>query len=221
VVHQRHPRTADQPYLRPTGTYLIERSVLDAVPATSFQDIKENLIPKLYAAGSRIDVFVVDDVSPRVLNAETYLDLNWWMIQRLLPASPTHSVDGMRPQLLADRTAQIDEGAVIIGPVILGPDVHVCSQATIVGPVSVGAGSTIGAGAVLTRSVIWENCSIGKQAIVDRCLLADGAEVGAGTMASEMLRSRTATRRDWRRAPFVAKPTVAGATSVLARPALF
>jgi NDP-sugar pyrophosphorylase family protein len=48
---------------------------------------------------------------------------------------------------------------------------------TIVGPTSIGSGCVIDSHAVITRSVIWSDCRIGRAAFVDRCILADGAKV--------------------------------------------
>ena len=39
---------------RPGGVYVFERRALEPVPARGFQDIKENLIPRLYRAGEHV-----------------------------------------------------------------------------------------------------------------------------------------------------------------------
>ena len=178
AVTRRHVKTSAEPYLRPTGMYVIERDALSSVPAVSFQDLKESLIPKLAARGQGIEVFVVDDVSPRVLNVETYLALDAWALRRQL----------LQMSAQVDPSAVIDETARLIGPVIVGPGVSVGPQATIIGPVSIGPGSSIGSGAVLARSAVWENCSVGRDAVVDRCVLADGVEIEAGATVTEMLK---------------------------------
>lgn len=221
VVHQPDPTIVDKPQLHPTGTYVIEREALASVPATSFQDIKESLIPKLYAAGLRIDVFIVGEVSPRVLNANTYLDLNQWMIHRVYAGlvSRTGATLDQGAQVLADATARIDQSAVFIGPVILGAGVRVCSGATIVGPVSVGAGSIIGSGSVLTRSIVWRHCVVGATSVVDQCLLADGAEVEAGRVLSQTLKASAPARGLWRSAG--AKVGFLRSASAIPRAAIF
>ena len=53
VHHDRQARSGERP-LNPGGIYVFDRRVLDYIPETGFQDIKENLIPKLYRAGERV-----------------------------------------------------------------------------------------------------------------------------------------------------------------------
>jgi hypothetical protein len=44
--------------LRPGGVYVFDRRALAHIPEDGFQDIKEKLIPRLYAAGNRSDAHV-------------------------------------------------------------------------------------------------------------------------------------------------------------------
>ena len=171
---------AQRDSLHPAGIYVFERRVLDAVPATSFQDIKETLIPRLYRSGRKIEVFRVETVSPRVLNASTYVALNHWMVRRMV--SEPHP------------TAWISPDAVVLGPVVFGEGVRVHAGATIVGPSSVGAGSVVEADAIVARSVIWKDCTIRSRAMVDHCILADGVDVEAASVVSNAIRTRPPSR---------------------------
>jgi NDP-sugar pyrophosphorylase family protein len=177
----------------PTGTYAFEREVLDLVPATSFHDIKENLIPSVHRAGRHIEVFEVSEASPRVLNAASYVAANRWMAERLAAASKEMQArqdDGIS-HVDAHPTVWIDESATIVGPVVLGRGVRVHGSAVIVGPTVVGAGTVIGPGAVLTRSVTLDNCTIGEGAVVDQCLLAESATVSPRASLSGVLRTKS------------------------------
>src|SRR5688572_11405049 len=53
VAYKRTTSPSSTPQYCPTGTYVFNRSVLEAIPATSFHDIKETLIPRLYQEGRR------------------------------------------------------------------------------------------------------------------------------------------------------------------------
>jgi len=61
--------------------------------------------------------------------------------------------------------------------VLVGPRASVRAGATLVGPVSIGPGTSVGRGAVISRSVLWSECVVGEGAFVDRCMLADGARI--------------------------------------------
>jgi NDP-sugar pyrophosphorylase family protein len=163
--------------LRPTGIYVVERRVFDFIPEEGFQDIKEKLIPRLYAAGEHVATHMVRAAAPRVLNTETYLALNQWAVERA--ESLVGSAEGFRASggAVVHDSASVDRTARLLGPVLLGPDVTVRAGATLVGPLTIGQGSVVGDGAVVSRSVVWGRCTLGDGSFVDRSMLADEAQV--------------------------------------------
>jgi mannose-1-phosphate guanylyltransferase len=178
---RRHSELSGERLPVPGGTYVIERSVLEEIPASGFQDIKEGLIPRMYERGRRVLIHSVLGVSPRVLNAETYLDVNEWMVER----SSAHPdlLEGYlaRGRSMVHPGAWIDGSARLVGPVVVGPGVRIRGGATVVGPTAIGAGSVLDEGALVSRSVLWNHCTIGKTAFVDRCLLSTGTRIEAST----------------------------------------
>lgn len=177
VVHRHEAANgADEP-TNPGGIYVFSRRALGYVPATSFQDIKENLIPRLYKEGEKVVTFEGFGVCPRVLNADTYLAVNQWMIERM--ADQAGFLEGYRVvgDSLVHPSVQLDPSARLVGPVLIGPSVQVRAGATVVGPTTIGVGSIIDEGALVSRSVTWRRCVVGESAVVDRCLLADDAAV--------------------------------------------
>lgn len=181
AVHARAAAGVQQ--YEPVGVYVFEREVLEAVPATSFQDIKEALIPKLHRQGHHVEAFPVSDRSPRVLNADSYLAVNHWMTRRLTAESRGSQ------RVVAGRGVNVHETARVIGPVILGDGVQVGAGATIVGPTCLGEGTEVGADAVVARSVTWTGASIETQAVVDSSILADHTRVPGGTTLVSQVRS--------------------------------
>jgi mannose-1-phosphate guanylyltransferase len=177
----------------PAGLYVFDRRAFDLIAASGFQDIKEGLVPRLYEAGECINLHVVPGVSVRIHDVESYLAVNEWMVQRLA-AMPAAARAEPRPVGAA--------GVRIVGPVVFGPGVRVMPGATIVGPTSIGAGSTIGSGALVSRSAVWAGCTIGDGAVVDRGLLTEGAVVEPGAWlfnVVRMSRSRDRNRSGWLR----------------------
>ena len=134
---------------------------------------------------------------PRVLNAETYLAVNHWMIEQIADdPSPlehwgTYVENG---EVLAHPTAWVAPGARLVGPVLLGPSVKIAANATIVGPTSLAAETSVGEGALVSRSVTWDRCRIGAGAVVDGCVLADDAEVRPHTRLFHSFRAREEAR---------------------------
>ena len=165
--------------LRPTGVHVFDRRTFQFIPEEGFQDIKEKLIPHLYAAGELVSTHVTTAVAPRAVNPGSYLALNHWAIERAshAPDQPYgFEADG---EALIHRTASVDPTARLLGPVLVGPRSAVRAGATLVGPISIGEGTTVGKEAVVSRSVVWSDCIVGDRAFVDRCTLGDGARIEA------------------------------------------
>jgi mannose-1-phosphate guanylyltransferase len=192
VVVHHDPTDADSaedPGLNPGGIYVFSRRVFDCIPARGFQDIKESLIPKLHSLGERVVVHTGFGACPRVLNTETYLAVNQWMVSRLASerrARPGYAALG---EAMAHESARLGANVRLVGPVVIGKDVTIGDGVTVVGPTTIGTGSVIEDNAVVSRSVVWDGCAIGPEAVLDRCLLADHAAVRAGASLFSSLRS--------------------------------
>lgn len=163
--------------LRPTGVYVFARRTFGFIPEDGFQDIKEKLIPRLYAAGEQVSTHMASAVAPRVVNVDSYLALNQWAIERA--SRHAGGTDGFQAsgEALVHYSASVDPSARLLGPVLVGPRASVRAGATLVGPVSIGQDSTVGDGAVVSRSVVWSGCVVGERALVDRCMLGDHARI--------------------------------------------
>ena len=174
--------------LSPVGVYVFDRRALGYVPAQGFQDIKEALLPKLHETGEHVATLETEGPGTRVVDTETYLAAN----QRLIP----RAVEGDVPagffrsgQSLIHASARVSPRARLVGPVIVGPGVSIEAGATVVGPAVIGAGSAVGPSAVVSRSVLWDTCAVGAGALVDRCLVADGGLVPEGAQLYGALRA--------------------------------
>jgi mannose-1-phosphate guanylyltransferase len=176
--------------LRPRGVYVFDRRTLDYIPEFGFQDIKEKLIPRLYKAKEHVSTHMANGSAPRVVNADTYLTLDQWVVERT--SRHREAPEGFRSagETVLHESATVDPTARLLGPVLLGPGVSVGAGATLVGPVSIGPGTTIGRDAVVSRSAVWSRCVVGERAFVDRSMLADRAVVEAGGTVISAMRTR-------------------------------
>jgi len=184
VVHRDGHASDRRSPLSPAGIYVADRRVFDLVGECGFQDIKESLIPRLHQAGAPVLTYLAAGCCPRVVDARTYLTVNHWMINRVVceheAADGWNTVCSGGGEVLAHATAWIDPAAKLLGPILVGPGVKVKAGATIVGPASIGAESTIAEGAVVSRSVTWERCVVSENAFLDACVLADDVMVESG-----------------------------------------
>lgn len=185
----------------PAGIYIFDGSAFAGVSPFGFQDIKEHLLPALRRQRQRVMAYYSPQFSPRVLNAETYLAVNHWMIERIpigpaifAPWGPVSRVG----DVAAHPSATVHPTARIIGPAVLGAGVSIGPHAVVVGPASVGSDTVIGAGSLVCRSVLWSGCHVGERAFVDASIVGDGVLVAADTtIEGEVKMSRT-KQRSWR-----------------------
>ena len=183
IAVSREDRPGAAEFLNPTGLYVVDRRVLNHISAQGYQDLKENLIPQLHAAGELVDVYVSQRGSPSVLNAQSYLAANQWMVQRIARESgllADESEYRRTDEAIVHVTARIDATASLIGPVLVGPGVEIRAGAVVIGPTALGAGTVVGRNVAVSRSVIWNNAHLGDDAIVDKSIVADRATVAAG-----------------------------------------
>jgi NDP-sugar pyrophosphorylase family protein len=194
VVHPRAAKIGGGPV--PSGIYVFDRRALEFIPERGFQDVKETLIPRLYRAGERVATFEVSGACPRVMNPQSYLAVNQWVVERL--ADETDCPVGYRSfgQTLAHTTAHIALDARLVGPVLIGPGARVLAGATIVGPAVIGEETTVGAGALVSRAVTWRRSVVDAGAILDRSVLMEDAVVPAGAQVFGTVKAGDHRRAD-------------------------
>jgi NDP-sugar pyrophosphorylase family protein len=183
VVHGESERNGDLARRAPSGIYVFSRRALESVPTSGFYDIKEELIPRLHAAGQRIIAYEATEEAPRVIDSSTYMAANEWMIERLVSGRDSRGGYVKVGDALIHRDAFVADDASLIGPLVIEPGARIMSRAVVIGPTSIGREVTIESDGVVSRSAVWRRSFIGEGAMADRCVIADDAIVMAGTHA--------------------------------------
>ena len=102
----------------------------------------------------------------------------WDVIGRIVPLFGGEPPgEGARALGFETSTGEMGEGAFFLGE---GASVH--PDARLRGPVELGAGTRIAAGAVVERAVLMEGASVGAGALVRDSVLGRGASVGEGAL---------------------------------------
>lgn len=138
------------------GAYVLERSVLDLVPAGQACSIEREVFPRLVGdglCGLLLDGYWMDIGTP-----ERYLQASWDILEGRVETE----VEPTTPGCLVAASAVIDAGA------------RVGERAV------VSAGCRIEAGAELSEAVLLDGCTVGAGARVEQSILAAGATVEAG-----------------------------------------
>jgi mannose-1-phosphate guanylyltransferase len=138
------------------GAYVLERSVLDLIPAGRAVSIEREVFPRLVGEGLQarlLDGYWMDIGTP-----ERYLQASWDILEREVETR----VQPTAPGLFVGADAQIDAEADV-GPRAV-----------------VSTGCRVEPGAEVGDSVLLEGCVVGRDARVRESILAPGARVDPG-----------------------------------------
>lgn len=176
-----------------TGIYIFEPEVLNYIPSGTEFDIGSDLFPKLVAEGAPFFAKAMDFEWVDIGKVPDY----WQAIQDVLTGKivnvniPGHEVfpgifTGLNVSVNWDKVeiegpvyiggmTQIEDGAKIIGPTMIGPNCHICS------------------GASVERSIIFEYSRLGDVRLVDKlvfgryCVDKTGATIDIQAAALDWL----------------------------------
>ncbi len=140
------------------GAYVLEREVLDLIPAGRMVSIEREVFPRLVAHGlygHALDGYWMDIGTP-----ERYLQASWDILEGRVRTEVADRLQGAGPWLDADVT--------------IGPRASVGTRAVI------AAGAEVGDGAVVSGSVVMAGSRIGPGAVVSESILAPGVQIGEG-----------------------------------------
>jgi mannose-1-phosphate guanylyltransferase len=140
------------------GCYIFKRSVIDSIPSDRPVSVERETFPELLAAG-RMVIGAVDD--------------GYWLDLGTPLAFAKGSADlvrGIAPSpLLSGRT----------GEALIEPTAKVDSTASITGGTYVGHNAVIGAGAVITGSVIFAEVEVGSGTQVTNSIVSTAAKISS------------------------------------------
>ena len=149
------------------GCYVLDRAVIDGIPADVVVSVERETFPSLLAAGVLV-VGVVDDsywldVGTPAAYVQASVDIVTGVVE-----SPAYDGVPIDPTAVVDPTAKVIDGAA------LGPAVQVGAGAVVAASV-VQRGVQIGAGATVTRSAIGTDAVITAGSTVTDAVIADNA----------------------------------------------
>lgn len=167
--------------MEPVGIYVVSPAALEHVPMTGYQDIKESLIPTLYESGERVTPYrVSSERAPRVTGAWSYLSANMHAVQNIGTVMNGNDKFKRMGEAWVHRTAEVSASARLVGPVLVSAESTISGGALVVGPTAIGEQTSIQSDSVISRTIVWERCTIGTGAVIDHSILTAGTNVKPG-----------------------------------------
>ena len=181
VVATRDPVGSNGAKVRliPVGIYVLDRSVLEHVPKTGYQDVKEVLLPQLHERGVRVRAHTLATLCPRITDAGSYVAMNARALERLGQTSLVPPGYRRIGRAIVHESVRVPSLDGLVGTVLIGPGTTIAAGATLVGATTIGRDCVIESHAVVCNSVLWDGCRVGRGAAVNHCVLADAVEVEA------------------------------------------
>jgi mannose-1-phosphate guanylyltransferase len=167
-----------QMQLKPAGLYVCEPSVFPFIKDKGYQDMKEQLIPKLTEKGLKVQAVPLTGKVLSVRNEEWYLNA---MVDLL--NDPTHRkgfvehLPARLPGIWIHPSAYVHPQARVIGPAYVGPGAKVLADAVVIGPAVIGENCEIASDAVVHESILWNDARVGRGAMVEQAVVAAKAVV--------------------------------------------
>ena len=157
------------------GVYVLERELLDYIPAGSNYSFEREFFPHLL--GDRVPFYAyvhrgywIDIGTP-----EKYLQVHRDILARALPFEGFHPNAG---GTYVDPDATVDGEARLTGPAYIGAGTVVKARAVIEPYAVLGPNCRIEEGATVGDSVLWANVRVGEEGRVRGALLGRSAHIG-------------------------------------------
>jgi mannose-1-phosphate guanylyltransferase len=148
------------------GMYVLERSVLDLIPAGETVSIEHDVFPRLVGEGLHglpLDGYWMDIGTP-----ERYLQASW----DILEGAVETRVEPTGPGIYVDSSAEVAESATLGPRLVVGP------------------GCRIAAGVEARESVLLERCAVEKGASLSGSILSAQVKVAAGAAVEDTVLGR-------------------------------
>jgi len=153
------------------GTYLLEREILDLIPPGRNVSIERSTFPEAIAQGRAIYAYTTADYWLDLGRPEHYLAAHRDVLSGAMPLA-------LEPGLTGAGCSALQGHPGVVPPVHCASDV-VADPSAVIGPnVVLGRGCSIGAGAVVRESVLWDRVSVGAGAVIEEAIVAGGVTIG-------------------------------------------
>ncbi len=157
---------------RACGIFVCGSSVLEFIPKGGYSDIKEGLIPKLLQHGRNVHAVTLSHPTGSFRDCREYLHAVSNNIENIAKLSQTeHCASNDIYNLWTTAEVKVDPSARISGNVVVMDNVRISEGAVIIGPSIIGKNVTVGKNSVVVNSIIWDNAVINSNCYVEHSVL--------------------------------------------------
>ena len=157
---------------RACGIFICDNSVLEFIPEDGYYDVKEGLIPKMLKAGQNINTVTLPHRTGNFRDCQEYLQAVSDNIENIAELDNTELQESNDLyNLWVGVGVEIASSAKIAEQVVLMDGVRISDGAVLIGPCLIGKNVTVGKNSVIVNSIIWDNTVIGDDCNIEHVVL--------------------------------------------------
>jgi NDP-sugar pyrophosphorylase family protein len=153
------------------GTYLLDPAILDLIPEGRMVSIERETFPLVVAGARPLYAYTTNDYWVDLGSPDAYLRAHRDVFNGGMPLGIEQGTSGPG--------AKDVPATSCISPVFVGAGVRIATGASVGPYVVLGDRSSIGAGASVRNSVLWDAVTVEDGAVVDGAIVASRARIGA------------------------------------------
>jgi NDP-sugar pyrophosphorylase family protein len=160
------------------GVYLFDPSVFSHIPAGKPYSAERGLFPGLLAAGERVWGYNSRDYWMDIGTLDRYWQAHMDILEGRMFMLPTGKVWKKNNRIRLGRACVLHESAHLGPGIVVGDQCRIERDARLGELLVLGNRVRVGAQAVLERSVVWDDVTIGEGAQLKGCVVGSGARIG-------------------------------------------
>jgi mannose-1-phosphate guanylyltransferase len=160
------------------GAYVLERTVLDRIPADRNVSIEREVWPQLVGEG--LYGFAADAYWLDIGTPERYLQATFDILEGNVATAVTERL-GASFLAVAER---VEAEGRIVPPALVDRGCTIARGAHVGSLVVLGEGVSVGEGSTIERSVVLNGAQIGRSCVLRDCIVAAGVRIGDGSTVS-------------------------------------
>ena len=161
---QEKPRPEDAfSNLASSGFYILKKSLFASVPAGATHDFARQLFPQLMSEGKRFFAWEINGFWIDIGRVGNYIEGNM------------HSIAG-RADVAPD--VIIPENTMLLPPYVIGAGTKIGADCTLGPGVIIGANCSVGAGCHVSKSVVYDQVTLGARTRLTQCVVAAKSRLG-------------------------------------------
>lgn len=165
------------------GVYVIEREVLDFIPEGEEFDFSSDLFPLLLDKGLPLYGHVTEGHWTDVGTIEAYMDAQWQVLERAIDVEISGFEVG--EGIWLGDGAELDPEADVRGPAFIGENARVEAGATLLGHTVLGKSVVVKSGSTLQRCVVADGAYVGASSSLRGCVLGKNVDLKSGARVEE------------------------------------